>query len=123
VLFLVLKPSYLGIKDIELELVLGKVLHELLRLVLGHVELVLGARELPLEVLHLPHLDVDLSLETRDLLVVVTDLALHLGLYGLQLGDLFSLRTDLVVEGLVLVLEASHGLYKTLVLGFKVTMD
>ena len=122
VLLLVLQTGDLRFEHVDLQPVLGQVLHELLQLVLGHVQLVLGTRELTLEVLHLFDLDVDLSLEARDLLVVVTDFTLHFCLNGFELRDLVGLGAILVIELLVDGLQAGQFREGTLIFGLEVSV-
>ena len=100
-LFLIFQTCDLRLIHIDLQSVLGQVFHELLQLILGHVELVLSASEFSLEVLDLSNLDVDLSLETGNLLVVVADLAFHFCLRCFELGDLVCLSAILVIELLI----------------------
>ena len=101
---------------------LSQVFHELLEFVLRHIKFILRSRELALQVLHLPDLDVDLPLQASYLLVIVGDLALHLGLGRLQRCDLVRLSSILVVELLIDGLEACELRQCSFILCLKITM-
>lgn len=90
-LLLIPQSSYLRLINIDLKFQLSEILIHFLQLILGNIEFVLCRGELLLEILHLAHFNTDLSLETREFLVVIGKFRVELRFLSLQGGDLLGL--------------------------------